>query len=223
MGENGEVYASGWDDQPVRPENVQLPEKETLEEELPESGPALPEETAREISEEDGTEEAPEIEESLDQKEIQKPEEEEVLEEEAGYAEAADMEEEKENIRLADALELESQSAAEERDKFSPFPDEEITDCRKISMSEIRNLGRRDQGLINNSFLRYGMKNYGHLLLGIREEDGRYILGVPGIYERQESLMATMFGFPYFKECRNPGGKRGRFGYWYRFIDPPQF
>ncbi len=223
LGENGEVYASGWDDQPVRPENVQLPEKETLEEELPESGPALPEETAREISEEDGTEEAPEIEESLDQKEIQKPEEEEVLEEEAGYAEAADMEEEKENIRLADALELESQSAAEERDKFSPFPDEEITDCRKISMSEIRNLGRRDQGLINNSFLRYGMKNYGHLLLGIREEDGRYILGVPGIYERQESLMATMFGFPYFKECRNPGGKRGRFGYWYRFIDPPQF
>ena len=188
------------DDQPVRAENVQLREKETLEEELPESGPALPEETAREISEEDGTEEAPEIEESLDQKEIQKPEEEEVLEEEAGYAEAADMEEEKEKIRLGDARELESQSAAEERDKFSPFPDEEITDCRKISMSEIRNLGRRDQGLINNSFLRYGMKNYGHLLLGIREEDGRYILGVPGIYERQESLMATMFGFPYFKE-----------------------
>lgn len=221
LGENGEIYASGWDDRPVRPENIQLPEEELaeeepLEEELPEAGAALPQETVREMPEENETREVPEIDEDLGRKADWKQEEEELLDADTGSAEET-------NIRLADAPELEGQSAAAERKNFSPFPDEEFTDCRKISMKEIRNLGRRDRGLVNNSFLRYGMKNYGHLLFGKKEEDGRYILGIPGIYERQESLMATMFGFPYFKECRNPGGKQGRFGYWYRFIDPPEF
>lgn len=118
--------------------------------------------------------------------------------------------------------EMTSQSAALKKEAFVPFFDNSITDCVKITPADFRYLGRRDRGLMNNRFVRYGFSQYGHLIVG-RREDGRYILGVPGVYERQESVMAGMFGFPYFKDSgkQQRGGKR--FGYWYRLIDTPQF
>ena len=61
---------------------------------------------------------------------------------------------------------MESQSAAPKQ-LFIPFSDEEITDCQKVTPADLRILGRRDRGLMNNNFLRvYGVKNYGHLLMG---------------------------------------------------------
>ena len=148
------------------------------------------------------------------------PAQEEIPEEDLEYGET--VRESPDTVRIADEAVMESQSAAPKK-VFIPFFDEEITDCQKVTPADLRILGRRDRGLMNNNFLRYGMKNYGHLLLGRRREDVRYILGVPGIYERQESLMANMFGFPYFKECTGSRERRGRFGYWYRLIDTPQF
>lgn len=46
--------------------------------------------------------------------------------------------------------------------------------------------------------------------------------GIPGFYERQEALMANMFGFPYFKETGGSSRQKQRFGYWYRFIEKPK-
>lgn len=235
LGENGETYASGWDEQPVRPEMIELPfkkeqeisapeEEAEAEEELP-AEESAPQETAEEreqeeqkISEEEEPytenmyEEESEETDSIPMAEEQKPE----------TPVAPETEEAEENIRIVDSPEMESQSAAAARNRWTPFGDDEINECRKITPADFRILGRRDRGLMNNNFLRYGMKNYGHLLLGKREEDGRYILGVPGIYERQEGLMANMFGFPYFKDCGKASGRGKRFGYWYRVIDTPQ-
>lgn len=59
-----------------------------------------------------------------------------------------------------------------------------------------------DQGLLNNNFLRYGWRRYKHALIGKDTKRNCYILGVPGTYNRQEALMAGMFGFPYFKEAK---------------------
>ena len=100
------------------------------------------------------------------------------------------------------------------------FPDGELSDCRKISPQDLCRFGRRACMLRNNRFVQYGSYNFGHLLL-CRNRCGQMILGVPGGYDQQERFMASMFGFPYFKESRHiqiPGGKGG---YWYRLIDTP--
>lgn len=117
--------------------------------------------------------------------------------------------------------ELREQSAPAVQREFMPFSDNSISECRKISPADFRLLQGRDRGLVKNSFLRHGFSQYGHLLTGRREEDGHYILGVPGVYERQEALMAGMYGFPYFKETGGSQNHSRRFGYWYRLIDAP--
>ena len=120
--------------------------------------------------------------------------------------------------------ELHGQSAQATRQPavFAPFSDGEIVDCRQITPAELRILARRDRGLMNNNFLRHGYYRYHYLLLGRRRDDGRYILGVPGVYDRQECLMAGMFGFPNFKAAKTQGkAAMPRFGYWYRLIDTP--
>lgn len=251
LGENGEIYASGWDERPVRPDMIMLPppqekkdgdsplsKKEIHEESntAPDSE-KIPGESERENSERTESEYREETKDeyymtpgieagSVYQGESGETEEilrensapEEIPETTSEYEET--VRESQNTVRIADEPMMESQSTVSQK-PFLPFSDEEITDCRKISPADMRILGRRDRGLMNNNFLRYGVKNYGHLLIGKRKEDGRYILGVPGIYERQESLMANMFGFPYFKECTGSREKRGRGGYWYRLIDTP--
>lgn len=107
-------------------------------------------------------------------------------------------------------------------EKFHPFEDEEITDCRKVHIKDLAHLNRRDIPLRNNRFLQYGYYNFGHLLICCRA-DGRYILGVPGGYDQQERFMANMFGFPFFKESRYIQLPQGRGGYWYRLINAPDF
>lgn len=99
-----------------------------------------------------------------------------------------------------------------------PFDDGQFTDCRKIKPSDCSILCKQNGCFCNNRFVIYGYQNFGHLLL-CRNHRGQYILGVPGGYSQQERFMASMFGFPYFRECRDihiPGGKGG---YWYCFIN----
>lgn len=156
------------------------------------------EEVPEEIRTEIKTEIKAEAEEKLQAEEIQTKERTEV--------------QSKENVR--------ERNPRERQEECRLFSDNSIYDCKRVTPADCGRLAGKDRGLMNNNFLRHGYQNYGHLILGRREEDDRYILGVPGIYECQESLMAGMFGFPYFKEL---GGQRrgGRFGYWYRLIDTP--
>lgn len=114
-----------------------------------------------------------------------------------------------------------------ERDIFCPFKDGKYERCIRVTPADFRMLSHRDRGLMNNNFLRYGYRKYGHVLIGKDGEKGGYILGVPGRYDRQEALMAGMFGFPYFKEAQikeagTPENRSfPRSGYWYRSIDSP--
>ncbi len=67
----------------------------------------------------------------------------------------------------------------------------------QIELKDLRELPKKYWYLGNNSFLLHGFFNYHYLLLG-RLSDGRWFLGVPGIYQRQERVMASIFGFPGF-------------------------
>lgn len=103
---------------------------------------------------------------------------------------------------------------------FSPFSDGELITAWKIHINDLRFFPRQYNSLRSNRFIQYGHYNFGHLLLGQRN-DGQYILGVPGAYNQQERFMANMFGFPYFKESHYIELPRARGGYWYMLINAP--
>lgn len=103
---------------------------------------------------------------------------------------------------------------------FSPFSDGELAAAWKIHLNDLKRFPRHYCALRNNRFIQYGHYNFGHLLLGQRN-NGQYILGVPGGYNQQKRFMANMFGFPYFKESNYVEIPKARGGYWYRLIDAP--
>jgi hypothetical protein len=93
----------------------------------------------------------------------------------------------------------------------------------RIDLSDIRSLPKKNWYLCNNSFLIHGFFHYHYLVVLELEENGqkKTYLGVPGVYERPERMMATLFGFPEFRAetdlitvqemAEEPVGK---FGYW---------
>lgn len=104
--------------------------------------------------------------------------------------------------------------------EFFPFSDGEIATAWKIHLNDLKRFPHQYCALRNNRFIQYGHYNFGHLLLG-QKNNGQYILGVPGSYNQQERFMANMFGFPYFKESDYIEMSKARGGYWYRLIDAP--
>lgn len=118
---------------------------------------------------------------------------------------------------------------AEEHEIFQLADDREITYIR-IELKELRELPGKYWYLGNNSFLLHGFFNYHYLILGkFREE--RWFIGIPGIYQRQERVMAAIFGFPEFfvsvdehgdndRQRKNVNGEpENQFGYWYHTLD----
>lgn len=98
------------------------------------------------------------------------------------------------------------------------------TQCIQLELKDLRSLPKKYGYLGNNSFLLHGFFNYRYLVLG-RTAEERWFLGVPGVYQRQERVMAAIFGFPEFFAA-GPGGERreGRepvnhFGCWVRYIE----
>ena len=73
---------------------------------------------------------------------------------------------------------------------------------RKMELNEIRMLPRRNWRLFNNRFLIHGFFNYGYLVLATEISDGveSAYLGVPGIFEKPEMVVAAVFDFANFKE-----------------------
>lgn len=98
-------------------------------------------------------------------------------------------------------------------EKFVLYREEEIC-CVKIELKDIRELPRRYWYLGNNSFLLHGFFNYRYLVVGKLGEE-RWFIGVPGIYQNQERVMAAIFGFPEFL----PEPVENHFGYWCRMIE----
>lgn len=113
-----------------------------------------------------------------------------------------------------------------------PF-EEKTVSCVQIDLRDLRELPKRYWYLGNNSFLLHGFFNYHHLIIGKAEED-RWFIGIPGIYQNQERVMAAIFGFPEFIPVAFAGSEKdgkvhdkeapeaepiNRFGYWYRFME----
>ena len=98
------------------------------------------------------------------------------------------------------------------------FSDDTIS-CVRIELKDLRELPKRYWYLGNNSFLLHGFFNYRYLLLGCFEKEKRWFLGVPGIYQNQERVMAAIFGFPEFLTEGEAMEPVNHFGYWYRLLD----
>lgn len=113
---------------------------------------------------------------------------------------------------------------------FSVYPSlPEFLFCKKCIRIEPQDIGilpMESWFLASNSFLLHGYYNFNHLLLGWKtDKPEAFILGVPGIYDRREKIMAGMFGFESFEIMgrRDPEKSpipEGAMGYWYRRIEP---
>lgn len=126
--------------------------------------------------------------------------------------------------------EPECTSMPESMSRFEQVPEpayehvEIKTNIQKISRNELCILPRKCWHLANNSFLLHGYYNYNHLLLV--EEDGHFLLGVPGIYDKQEARAAELFGFPSFSDSyvnqlqlsQDEIHPHSTFGHWCRKI-----
>ena len=106
---------------------------------------------------------------------------------------------------------------------YTPFADREAM-CIQIELKELRELPKCYWYLGNNSFLLHGFFNYQYLVIG-KTGEGRWFIGVPGIYQRQERVMAAIFGFPEFieiyteEENQEKNEPLNHMGCWYRYIE----
>lgn len=97
---------------------------------------------------------------------------------------------------------------------YFTLPEDKNVECVRIELKDLRELPRKYWYLGNNSFLLHGFFNYRYLVLGKLEED-KWFIGVPGIYQQQERMMAAIFGFPEFMTTDHIN----QFGYWYHTLD----
>ncbi len=104
----------------------------------------------------------------------------------------------------------------------------EVASYKKIDLSQIRDLPSPNWHLSTNSFLLHGFWNYGYLVLKkeVEGDEETLSLGVPGIFEKPEAVMAILFGFPKFEEIaqekeekkpveEDTEPKVGTFGGWF--------
>ena len=99
-----------------------------------------------------------------------------------------------------------------------PFAGDKQVWGMQIQLKDMKYLPPEYQTLGNNSFLLHGFFTYGMLLLGFMEDTKQWFLGIPGIYQNQERVMAALFGFTEFRTRQECVQKTGEFGYWYRFL-----
>lgn len=85
-------------------------------------------------------------------------------------------------------------------------------ECIRIYPKDLEILPEKYWELGKNVFLLHGYYYFRHLLLAKNGE--KYILGVPGVYHQSEKMVASLFGFYYFLEGKQPADSKGTFGYW---------
>ncbi len=104
---------------------------------------------------------------------------------------------------------------------MTPFAGDENTLCIRLDLKDIRLLPKKYWYLGNNSFLLHGFFNYRYLILGMTEKSDckKWFLGIPGIFQNPERVMATLFGFPGFRSEKSSPINTGEFGYWFRYLD----
>lgn len=90
----------------------------------------------------------------------------------------------------------------------------------RLDSKSLTRVPRDKWELGNNSFLLHGLYQYRHLLILRRqvEDEVSYYIGIPGVYNDREQVMASMFGFQEFRMLKEPGARQGSFGYWCRTL-----
>lgn len=104
---------------------------------------------------------------------------------------------------------------------MTPFAGDENTLCVRLELKDLRQLPQQYWYLGNNSFLLHGFFNYRYIILGMTEESGnrQWFIGIPGVFQNPERVMAALFGFPEFRSEKESPIKTGEFGYWYRYLN----
>lgn len=102
---------------------------------------------------------------------------------------------------------------------LNQFGDKDKVLCVRIEIKDVRMLPEKYWSIINNSFLLHGFFNYRYLAFG--RIDQRWFIGIPGIYQNQEHIMASAFGFPDFLPQKDKNERGEQPGYWYRILEIP--
>ena len=97
------------------------------------------------------------------------------------------------------------------------FSDENNVLCIRIEIKDVRLLPEKYWSMVNNSFLLHGFFNYRHLAFGRIGQN--WFVGIPGIYQSQEHVMASIFGFPDFLPQAEQNERGEQPGYWYRILE----
>lgn len=102
-----------------------------------------------------------------------------------------------------------------------PFPSEDSFEWVQLELKDLRLFPKSYWYLGNNSFLLHGFFNYQHLILGRKKEteNCQWTLGIPGVFQNPERVMAAIFGFPEFHSTSESNINTGQFGYWLRPLD----
>lgn len=85
--------------------------------------------------------------------------------------------------------------------------------CLQAMPADIGRLPRANWMLGNNGFLMYSYVRYRYVVFA-RLNRQEYELWVPGVYGRNEELLAELFGFLRFRSMKSSSPAPGDFGYW---------
>ena len=105
------------------------------------------------------------------------------------------------------------------RPRIYPFKEDHKTWAIQAQLRDMKFLPKEYWHLSNNSFVLRGYFNYGSILIGCMEEEQRWFIGIPGVFYKQEKVIAGMFGFSEFRSKRGRGEQPGEFGYWYQLLN----
>ncbi len=210
------MFASQWDEKEIRREQL------TLLEEVSRSEKLEPEDEIQHIEEVEPEREQPKAEEPA-------PEPERELQAEDGIGLTNEQLIFGESIQATEAAAqpaeqpwaMKWQFMLENYPVMTPFEGEDGILCIRMELKDLRLLPKRYWYLGNNSFLLHGFFNYRYIILGAmkQKKQKRWFLGVPGVFQSQEKVMAAIFGFPEYKSEKISEQNTGQFGYWYRFLE----
>lgn len=234
LGEDGSVYGTRWDDEPL--ETEKFVNREPLSEILVRFGEknsdAVADETDTERTFADAEPESvitqgtePEAENLVSPHANENP----LIPEEEVAAFVDDAGIEQELYSRSNVYDL----LMSQLPQMYPFDDDSVAACVRMELQDIGRMPMPCWIYGSNSFLLHGYYCYRHLILakveqkkdkedvggrgendGASEDEGVYLMGVPGIWQHREQYMAAMFGFRKFKPVSRENQGSGAFGYW---------
>ncbi len=87
----------------------------------------------------------------------------------------------------------------------------------RLDLKDIGNLPVKYWSLAGNPFLLHGYYCYRHLIFS-QLGDGRYAVGVPGIYNEENKGRARECGLTEFQALSEVRDLQGAFGYWLYYV-----